>query len=676
MKKNLLMSLCAGLLLFACDRININKFKPGSQGNPVSVSIAPATAVIDPGATAQFTAMLSYDNGLVADVTSSAVWNAAGSAAPGATPGSFIGAATAGTAVISCSRDGITSTATGGDALLVVNGVVSITVIPSQITVSPNVAVAYGAIATYLDSSTADITAVAAWNVVGDATAGATPGSAVAGSSAGAAVIDCSYQSVSAAATGGDGELIIAPDIFVATAADGGSDSNLGTSDSPYATLEYALFMASPGVSIRIAQGDYYPPATLALTIDGVSLLGGYAADWTRDVVNNRARIFDTSIAGGDPQAAVSCGNAITGLTVIEGLEMYGSTVFTGNRTAAIYTEGNPVISSCLLNGGTGLTTSYGVYSTATADMTIIDCQINGGGGAGASYGVYSTSATGNLLLTGTSIQGGAAANASYGLYPYATGETIIDNSVIDGGSGNYSYGLYQPGVASSQMIIKNSFVSGGTGTTYSSAMLFQNNAQPSPRVYNNIIVGNTGAAGADTVICIHVGQGSQPFIANNTLSPGHALTNAYGINTAYSGRPSVYNNIIALTSGLVRLGIREAYSGGDPIAVRNNFIHNATALYYDYDTTTMWTTISAMEAGLTAEGVGASSNSDLDPLLVGGSDYRLQPLSPAVGAGLNGLDNGWVNFPLDASSTFPIDHDGMARPSGGAGAWAIGAFE
>jgi hypothetical protein len=82
------------------------------------------------------------------------------------------------------------------------------------------------------------------------------------------------------------------------------------------------------------------------------------------------------------------------------------------------------------------------------------------------------------------------------------------------------------------------------------------------------------------------------------------------------------------------------------------------------------------MENGLMAEGsTSVSGNIDADPLFAATDNLHLNTGSPAIGTGLNGIDEGWPNFPLDETSVYPVDMELRARPGASSGAWDIGAY-
>jgi hypothetical protein len=504
---------------------------------------------------------------------------------------------------------------------------VAIQVTPASTFISTGLILQHTATLIYEDGTTDDITDLADWIVTGNAAEGAQPGSIVAGA-AGTATVSAEFDALSSTATGADAQLRVTNDYLVSPA---GSDLGTGLSDDPFLTIEHAIAQAalSPGKNVLIQQGDYYTPQITL--VEGVSLLGGYDANWVRDVVNNRARIFDSSLFGGDaccgytPKAAVYADATITNGTLIEGLEIYGSTAPGMNLSSAFYAGGgSPTLRNCRLSAGSGLAYSYGVYISQSASMLIEYCEIHGG-----------------------------SSDASLGI-----------RLVHSGGSG---------------VVIRSSVIDGGTGLNSNAGILLENNvAVPSPSIYNNLITCGTG--GTDTATGITVAQSSQPVIANNTIVAGSAVIAAIGINLTYSGRPYCYNNVIYLPAGTDRYGLYEAYSGADPLEVLNNVIYNAVVLYRDYVDGVSWndwTIIGDMELNLALDGTVATGNDLTDPVFAGAGDFHLGATSPAVvtAGGLNGVDEGWIGFPVDASSN-PVDIEGNPRPGAGGGGWSMGAYQ
>jgi hypothetical protein len=598
---------------------------------------------------------------------------------------------------LSCNRKDVYSLFKGKKA-------VSLSISPMEKVVSSGLTVQYRAMANLEDGSTLDVTDDSSWTVStlsgSGASSGTSPGSVIAGASTGTASVRASCWSL----TSGDATLTVLSATSALFVSPLGSNSNTGTSDSPFLTVDHAIAVANPmaPIGIVIAEGDYSTTG-LSLTVDGVSLYGGFDTNWSSDDFGaSRARIIDNSVTGSGVKAAIECSAAITAATVIQGLEITATSLVSGAESAAISTAGSPTIQYCLITGGNGDVSSSGIYSTSTGpltvkycqisggsgpgssmgiysfaggNMTLDYCQINGGSGAANSYGFYWSSSAGTISISNTSILAGSSTASSYGFYSACTGSTVIGFSAIDGGSGSgNSYGIYQPSVnPTAAMVVYNSYIAGGGGSSQSVGVMLQNNNAPSPFFYNNIIASATVDLGSTTSICMLLGQSASPIIANNTFSTGYTTGTAKVISTAFGAQPYICNNIFMTPAGSLRYGIFEGYPVADPSAVMNNlFSTDVVNVFHDDDTSSDWD-VAAM---FTAYGASGTGNIQGDPGFVSADDLHPASGSPVIGSGLNGMDEGWSSFPLDDTSTFPIDLDGDARPGASLGAWDIGAYQ
>lgn len=132
-------------------------------GSPqlVSVSVTPVNPSISRGATVQFTATGNYSDGSTANITSSVAWSSssasvatvgAGGIATGASPGSTAVTATSGTIA-------------GSTTLMVTAPVLTgVAIAPANASIALGTTQQFTATAIYSDSSTQDVTSVAAWS--------------------------------------------------------------------------------------------------------------------------------------------------------------------------------------------------------------------------------------------------------------------------------------------------------------------------------------------------------------------------------------------------------------------------------------------------------------------------------------------------------------------------------
>lgn len=131
-----------------------------------SLLITPANAIIDIDAQEQYLAIANFSNHVSADVTSSVIWHSSNTAiasisSGGETPGIAVGLS-AGTTPVFATQGSVTSDSTG----LTVQPLtlVSLTITPVNATIHVNATQQYQAIATYSDSSVADVTSSVTWH--------------------------------------------------------------------------------------------------------------------------------------------------------------------------------------------------------------------------------------------------------------------------------------------------------------------------------------------------------------------------------------------------------------------------------------------------------------------------------------------------------------------------------
>jgi uncharacterized protein YjdB len=127
-----------------------------------SIATSPATADLAVGATEQFTAQATYNDGSTADVTSSATWaDANGKVATITSSGIATGVA-AGSTTVTATMGALSGTATLTIATQA-KTLASIAVSPATVAIATGATQQFSATATYSDGSTANVTTSATW---------------------------------------------------------------------------------------------------------------------------------------------------------------------------------------------------------------------------------------------------------------------------------------------------------------------------------------------------------------------------------------------------------------------------------------------------------------------------------------------------------------------------------
>jgi hypothetical protein len=505
------------------------------------------------------------------------------------------------------------------------------------------------------------------------------------------------------------------PFVYVSTA--GSDSSGNGTSALPYATIAKAESVAVSGQAVLVAGGTYTvdsgAPTNVVMT-DGVSLYGGYAADFSsRDPAVNVTTITDvattaaTSLiatdfgsssgcgaAAGTPMAAVSVGTLSVPMT-IDGFTINGSANFATVDSAAVSIDNNGgsvlILSNDTLNGGAGSAFSVGVYDVA-GSYNLVSDTVNGGSSAGMSLGIYTGGNSGSDTVNAlySSINGGtggtsvAVFNDDFGdIYPN------LSNNTIAGGSGADSYGVYNvPNCpAYTYPVLLNNTISGGSGSTSSTAYFGENWVDAD--IFNNTIDGGSGPVSTG----IYLTDSATANVWNDTVSGGSGATSSTAISNSLSGNADIEDSILFVTS---TAGTQICYNNVDglPAASINPttteiFYNNdvspscATALY-SYAGTRVTTLAVQTTTNNTAPTLAAMGNVSANPGFVSASDWHLTAASPAEvlqgGLNLTGV-SGTYNPNIPEPLT---DKDGVVRTAavtltpaniGGAGI-SMGAYE
>ena len=231
------------------------------------------------------------------------------------------------------------------------------------------------------------------------------------------------------------GALFVRPD---------GQDSNPGTMEEPLRTIQWALGLAEEDPeldTIYVATGEYttqFDDNDHIELVDGVSLYGGYNADWTlRDVALFPSTIADVSDGPGtlSPHRTVDVPNDVGLTTVFDGFTIQMSQPDGTLAGIVVYGDAtisnNRIVAGDLVDGSI-IGTVYGIYVGAGAgriEGNSIELQAEDTWAAGMRFLYFDGIAANNEIHVdiGTSV----AATDVVGLYGDATGTgLVLHNSV------------------------------------------------------------------------------------------------------------------------------------------------------------------------------------------------------------------------------------------------------
>ena len=223
-----------------------------------------------------------------------------------------------------------------------------------------------------------------------------------------------------------------------------------------------------------------------------------------------------------------------------------------------------------------------------------------------------------------------------------------ITGFTISGGAATFGAGMEVSG--SGTTIANDVFQSNQEGTGGSGAAIDGNNA--SPVIEQDLFTGNSCDSQFDSGVVTFV-NGSSPTIENNVFHDNPCR--AVNLSLPQGNTPLVINNT------MVRNAVGVRVDGRVPSAseiVRNNIVaDNGTGLEVDFGSGPTWDHNlvfgNTTDYSGIADQTGTNGNLSADPLFAnsGGNDFRLQPGSPAIGAG----------SAVDAPA---VDFNGNPRPS------------
>jgi hypothetical protein len=294
--------------------------------------------------------------------------------------------------------------------------------------------------------------------------------------------------------------------LYVATPANGGSDTNDCSQASPCATISYALSQAASGDTISIGDGTFTDsvtiPDSMDITVVGMSVddttIGNASGDEYQPVftVPTGASLSISALAlsgGAEASEIYNTGGDLTADGVdVESkgiIESYSGTTDVTNST---FSDDSDLQTYAGITASGDTFTDSSAFASEGETSTLTDSSCTGGGAIYASGGTMMAS---SLTVSGCGVEGGA-------------GTLDISNSTFDGNSGG---GIYDVGgdVSVSGSTLTGTNVANESGTT---------TLDTSTLTQDEIYSGSNGA-----------GSISTDFVATDVTNSTLSKTDAYG---------------------------------------------------------------------------------------------------------------------------------------------------
>jgi len=336
----------------------------------VNIAVTPANLSMPAGIKQQFSAMGTFSNNAMQDLTSQVTWASQTMTTATISSGGLATAVGAGTSAITASLHGVT-----GQTTLTVTApaVVSIQVTPVNPTITPGTTQQFSAMGTFTDSSMLDISSQVTWASVTSATATITPGPGAGAGlatpvAAGTSIITASLNGVTGQTT-----LTVAGVTLVSikvtptnpTVAIGQTEQFTATGtysdNSKKDITNYVTWVSMNTATASISAGGLATPVTAGTSVIQATL-GGVAGQTTMTVP--AATITLVSIAGNPPTPTIAAG-AVIAFTATGTYSDSSTSDLTGQVS---WTSGN--LTSALIDPATGLAqglSAGGAIITATA---------------------------------------------------------------------------------------------------------------------------------------------------------------------------------------------------------------------------------------------------------------------------------------------------------------------
>ena len=632
-------------------------------GSPVlqSITVSPTSASISVGATQQFTATGHYSNGSTQTLTSGTTWSSSSTtyATIGAT-GLATGVA-AGSTNITASSGGVVSTPAAALAVTASTPVLqSITISPTSASIAVGATQQFTATGHYSNGSTQTLTSGVTWSssattyatigATGLATGVAAGSTSIAASSSGVVSAPAAALAVTAVTTGSGKSFYVAPT---------GSDSNPGTSASPWLTIQHAASTVPAGSTVYVAAGTYNE--SINVTVSGTSSAPITFTGESGAIVSGTGLTPSTSQTQGlwNIGSATPAGVDVSYIT-IQGFTIENYTTSNANACpAGIWVSGASNGIQILNNTITNITTTsekngnaFGIAAYGTEAAAINGLVISGNTVYGLKTGnsetvnvdgnVTNFTISNNIIHDNDNIgidaiggEGVGPSGSDYARYGEISGNTVYNISAIDNAGEGDQYdadGIYCDTCA--YVVIERNLVhncdlnievASEHSGKYSQYVTVRNNV-----VYNANSVGISIGGYAS-----NVGGSQYVTIANNTLFEDDTQNTGSGeLQVQYYATNNVFeNNLVYATSQGLFIN-NYTNSEANPVTADYNLYYSSVS-----SSSAQFIWDGASENGFSSyqSTTGQESHSQYaNPLFLSSTTLNLQvqASSPAINAG------------------------------------------
>lgn len=324
--------------------------------------------------------------------------------------------------------------------------------------------------------------------------------------------------------------------------------------------------------AVLVTNGTYTQAAAYRLRTN-VSLYGSYSTDFsTRNPADFGSVLTRSGCAAVNPAtcSTVTADATITGTTRITGFDIVAGTG--SDSSAALQTTGCPAILANRLRGGPGANDSTGLrIEGASCLINVYANVIEGGSSVNSSIGVYLTAdaavnVENNVIIGGSNALATGTAVFLFG----ATGSKFIANNIILGGAVNEAGGIQLQSTGSTTGIFHNTIIA-GTPSSSSSHGIIVTPTDLLVKIRSNHIEARGAASSCMTE------SGAVP-----TAQVDLIRNNFHGCSTLY------FYSVVGAITDVVTLNTHDLVDPGGAfdgnVSLTPNFV-NPAALNYRYGT-------------------------------------------------------------------------------------------